>query len=88
MHSNERGESCLCTLIDRKWERYDNAVGVVIHLHDPADPSTEGTTPPRSTHVQLSDVPRTLDPVEVEGEFHQHNGVMMVMIKLSTQGFA
>ena len=88
MHSNERGECCLRTLVDRKRKRYDNAVDVVVRLHDLTDPSTEGTAPPRSAHVQLSDVPRTLDPGEVEGEFRQHDGVMTVMMKLLTQGFA
>ena len=34
MHSNERGEYRLRTLVDRKWKRYDNAVDVVICLHD------------------------------------------------------
>ena len=87
MHSNERGEYCPCTLIDRKRKHYDNAVDVVVRLHDPTDPSTEGTAPPRYAHVQLSDVPRTLDPAEVEGEFH-HDDVMTVMMKLPTQGFA
>ena len=57
MHSNERGECCPRTLIDRKRKRYDNAVDVVVRLHDPTDPSTEGTAPPRSAHVQLGDVP-------------------------------
>ena len=67
MHSNERGECCLRTFIDYKRKRYDNVVDVVICLHDPIDPSTEGTTPPRSAHVQLGDVPRTLDLVECRG---------------------
>ena len=88
MHSNERGECCLRTLVDRKRKRYDNVVDVVIRLHSPTDPSTEGTTPLRSAHVQLGDVPRTLDPAEVEGEFRQHDGVVMVMMKLPAQGFA
>ena len=64
MHINKRGECCPCTLVDRKRKRYDNAVDVVVHLHDPTDPSTESTAPPSSTHVQLSDVPRTLDPAK------------------------
>ena len=34
MHSKERGECCLCTLVDRKRKRYDNAVDVVVHRHD------------------------------------------------------
>ena len=71
-----------------KAEAFDNAVDVDELLHDPTDPSTEGTTPPRSAHVQLGDVPRTLDPAEAEGEFRQHDGVVTVMMKLPTQGFA
>ena len=67
MHSNERGECSLRTLVDRKRKRYDNAVDVVVRLHDPTDPSTESTAPPRSAHVRLSDVPRTLDPAECRG---------------------
>ena len=31
------------------------------------DPSTERTTPPRFAHVQLGDIPRTHDPVELRG---------------------
>ena len=34
MHSNERGECHLRTLVDRKRKRYNNAVDVVVHLHD------------------------------------------------------
>ena len=67
MHSNEREECRPPTLVDRKRKRYDNAVDVVIHLHDPTDPNTESTTPPRYAHVQLGDVPRTLDPSECRG---------------------
>ena len=57
MHSNKRGECRPRTLIDRKRKRYDNAIDVVVRLHDPTDPSTERTTPPSSAHVQLGDVP-------------------------------
>ena len=88
MHSNERGECRLRTLVDRKRKHYDNAVDVVVRRHDPTDPSTEDTSPPRSAHVQLSDIPQTLYPVEVEGELRQHDGVVMVMVKLQAQGFA
>ena len=88
MHSNERGECCPRTLVDRKRKGYDNAVDVVVCLHDPTDPSTERTAPPSSAHVQLDDVPRTLDPVEAEGEFRQHDGVAKVVMKLPAQGFA
>ena len=67
MHSNKRGEFCLCTLVDRKRKSYDNAVDVVVRLHDPTDPSTESTAPPRSAHIRLGDVPRTLDPANCRG---------------------
>ena len=70
-----------------KAEAFSNAVDVVECLRDPTDPSTERMAPPRSAHVQLSDVPRTLDPAEAEGEFRQHDGVMTVLMKLPTQGF-
>ena len=87
MHTNERGDCCPRTLVDRKRKHYDNAVDVVVRLHDPTNPSIEGTAPPRSAHVQLGDIPRTLDPTEVEGEFRQHDDVT-VMMKLAAQGFA
>ena len=67
MHSNERRECRPHTLVDRKRKRYDNAVDVVVRLHDPTDPTTESTAPPRSAHVWLGDVPRTLDPAECRG---------------------
>ena len=53
----------------QKVEAFSNAVDVVERLRDPTDPSTECTAPPRSAHVQLGDVPHTLDPAEAEGEF-------------------
>ena len=59
MHSNERGECRPRTLIDRKRKHYENAVDVVVRLHDLIDPSTERTTPPSSAHVQLGGVPQT-----------------------------
>ena len=71
-----------------KAEAFSNAVDIVEHLRDSTDPSTERTAPPRSAHVQLDDVPRSLDPVEDEGDFRQHDGVATVMTKLPAQGFA
>ena len=50
-----------------KAEASSDVVDVVERLRDPTDPSTERTTPPRSAHVQLDDVPRALDPVELHG---------------------
>src|SRR3954467_13820908 len=51
MHSNERGECCLRTLVDRKRKHYNNAVDVVVRLHDPTDPSTVTPAPPSSWHT-------------------------------------
>ena len=80
MHSNERGECCPRTLVDRQRKRYHNAVDVVERLHDPTDPSTERTAPPSSAHVQPDDVPRTPIQPSVEGEFRQHDGVVTMMM--------
>ena len=71
-----------------KAEAFSNAVDVVERLRDPTDPSTERTSPPRSAHVQLGDVPRTLDPAEAEEEYRQHDSVVAVLMKLPMQGFA
>ena len=79
---------CPCTLVARKRKHLVNTVDVVERLRDPTDPSTERTVPPRSAHVKLGDVPRTLDPVEAEREFRQHDGVVTGMMKLPVQGFA
>ena len=65
-----------------KAEAFSNAIDVVERLHDPTDPSTERTTPPRSSHVQLDDVPRALDLVEDEGEFCQHDSVATMTMML------
>ena len=67
MHSNERGECRPRTLVDHKRKHYENAIDVVVRLHDPIDPSTEHTAPPSSAHVQLGDVPRTHDPAKLRG---------------------
>ena len=42
-------------------------VDVVERLRDSTDPSIDSTTPLRSAHVQLGDVPRTHDPAECRG---------------------
>ena len=87
MHSNERGGCSPRTLVDRKRKRYDNAVDVVVHLHDPTDPSTERTAPSSSAHVQLDDVPRTPIQQNFTREFRQHDGVVTVFMKLSTHAY-
>ena len=80
MHSNERGECCPRTLVDRKRKRYDNAVDVVVRLHDPTDPSIERMAPPSSAHVQLDDDPRTPIQQSVGEEFRQHDGVVTILM--------
>ena len=65
-----------------KAEAFSNAVDVVERLRDPNDPSTERTSPPRSAHVQLDDVPRAFDLVENEGDFRHHDGVATMMMML------
>ena len=76
-----RGESVSTYPCRPKVEAFSNAVDVVKHLHDSIDPSTECTAPSCLAHVQLDDVPRALDPVEDEGEFRQHDGMLTVMVK-------
>ena len=84
-----RGESVRPrTLVDRKRKRYDNAVDVVVCLHDPTDPSTERTAPPCSAHVQLDDDHRASIQQSVGDEFRQHDGMVTVMMKLPVQSFA
>ena len=87
MHSNET-ESVSMYPRRPKAEAFSNTVDVVERLHDPTDPSTERMAPRCSAHVQLDDVPRSLDLVEGEGEFRQRDGVVTLMMKLPMQGFA
>ena len=68
------------TLVDSKRKCYDNAVDVVVRLHDPTDPSTERTAPPSSAHVQLDDDPRTPIQRSVGEEFRQHDGVVTILM--------
>ena len=87
-HSNERGECCLRTLVDRKRKRYDNTVDVVVRLHG------RPILAPKVRHLRdlhtFSSVTshELLIQLSVEGELRQHDGVMTVMMKLPAQGFA
>ena len=82
MHSNERGEYCPRTLVDHKRKRYDNAVDVVVRLHDGPilalkvwhlrNLHTFGSVTSHELMIQQS----------VVGELHQHDGMMTVMMKL------
>ena len=88
MHSNEREECCLRTLVDRKRKRCDNAVGVVVRLHgrpilvakvrNLCDLHTFGSVTSHELMIQQS----------VEGELRQQDGMMTLMMMLPEQGFA
>ena len=83
MHSNERGECCLRTLVDRKRKRFINAVDVVVLLHDPPDQVPNV----RHLRVQHTFSSITSSPTpsskrgEVVDEFRQHDGVVTVLMK-------
>ena len=71
-----------------KAEAFSNVVDVVERLCDPTDPSTERTAPPWSAHVQLDEVPRTLDPAKCRGRVpsaRRHGDDLDVLL---SQGFA
>ena len=80
MHSNERGECCPCTLVDRKRKRYNNVVDVVVRLHGPTDQAPKLRHLRVLAHVQLDDVPRTPIEQNVGEEFRQHDGVVTILM--------
>ena len=88
MHSNERGECCLRTLVDRSRKCYINAVDVVGRLHGrPILVSKVRHLRVLHTFGSVTSQELTIQQ-SVEGELRQHDGVMTVMMKLQTQGFA
>ena len=80
MHSNERGECCLRTLIDRKRKRYNNAVDVVVRLHGPTDQAPKIRHLRVFAHVQLDDDTRTPIQQSVGEEFRQHDSVVTILM--------
>ena len=87
MHSNERGECCLRTLVDCKRKRYDNAVDVVVHLLDRPILAPK-VRPLRDLHTFGSATSHELTIQQSVGEeLRQHDGVMTVMMMLPEQGF-
>ena len=80
MHSNERGECDLRTLVDRQRKRYDNAVDVVVRLHGPIDQAPKLRHLRVLAHVQLDDDPRTPIQQSVGEEFRQHDGVVTILM--------
>ena len=82
MHSNERGECRPRTLVDRKRKHYDNAVDVVVHLHD-RPILVQNVRHIRDLHMLGSVTSHKLTIEQsVEGELRQHDDVMMVMMVL------
>ena len=87
-HSNERGGCCPRTLVDRKRKHYDNAVDVVVRLHD-RPMLVPKVQQPRGLHTFGSVMSHELMIQQsVEGELRQHDVVMTVMMMLPEQGFA
>ena len=80
MHSNERGECCPRTLVDRKRKRYNNTVDVVIRLHGPTDQAPKLRHLRVLAHVQLDDDPRAPIQQSVREEFRQHDGVVTILM--------
>ena len=86
MHSNERGECCLRTLVDHKRKCYDNAVDVVVRLHD------RPVLVPKVRHLRDLHTFSSMTSHEltiqqsVEGELRQHDDMMTVMMMLPEQG--
>ena len=84
MHSNERGIVCLRTLVDRKRKRYDNAVDVVVRLHD------RPILVPNVRHLRdlhtFSSVTSLIILIQLRPR--ESFVSMTVMMKLPTQGFA
>ena len=77
MHSDERGECDLRTLVDRQRKRL---VDVVVRLHGPTDQAPKLQHLRVLTHVQLDDDPRTPIQQSVEEEFRQHDGVVTILM--------
>ena len=83
MHSNERGECCLRTLVDRLRKRYINVVDVVVRLH------VRPIQVPKARHLRVlhtfgsvtSSPSRSSKRGEVVDEFRQHDGVVTVLVK-------
>ena len=77
MHSNERGECDLRTLVDRQWKRL---VDVVVRLHGPTNQARKLRHLRVVAHVQLDDDPRTPIQQSVREEFRQHDGMLTILM--------
>ena len=83
MHSNERGECCLRTLVDRSRKRYINAGDVVVRLHvRPIHvPKARNLRVLHTFGSMTSSPSRSSKRDEVVDEFWQHDGMGTVLVK-------
>ena len=77
MHSNERGECDLRTLVDRQRKRL---VDVVVRLHGPTNQAPKLRHLRVLAHVQLDDDPLTPIQQSVREEFRQHDSVVTTLM--------
>ena len=77
MHSNERGEYDLRTLVDRQRKRL---VDVVVRIHGPTDQAPKLRHLRVLAHIQLDDDPRTPIQQSVGEEFRQHDSVVTILM--------
>ena len=80
MHTNERGECCPHTLVERKRKHYENVVDVVIRLHGRTDQAPKLRHLRVLAHIQLDDDPRTPIQQSIGEEFPQHDGVVTILM--------
>src|SRR3954465_14340725 len=81
MHSNERGECCLHTLVDRRGSDHNVEEVVVRSPRDPTDPGAVTPAPPSSWHTYNSMTLLGLRSSKAPGrEFRQHDGVVTILM--------
>src|SRR3954470_10752639 len=81
MHSNERGECCLHTLVDRSGSDHNVEEVVVRSPRNPTDPSAVTPAPPSSWHTYSSVTLLGLRSSKAPGrEFRQHDGVLTILM--------
>src|SRR3954468_18598868 len=81
MHSNEKGECCLHTLVDRSGSDHNIEEVGVRSPRDPTDPGAVTPAPPSSWHTYSSVTLLGLRSSKAPGrEFCQHDGVVTILM--------
>src|SRR3954464_5760113 len=81
MHSNERGECCLHTLVDRSGSDHNVEEVVVRSPRDPTNPGAVTPAPPSSWHTYSSVTLLGLRSSKAPGrEFRQHDSVVTILM--------